>query len=215
MLFIEKLTPEKSVIFKSSKERIYNINTFSLEKSDDSKDNIDVYCECNKKKESFKICSLKKNKKELYNTDINFGIHTFKDIYEIKLKTKCKNVIVNVIGFYEEEEEEEGGPKTEGGDKPTKVKNKNENKIIEKELDNISDVEEDNVDKEHNESSSNSEENEILENNGPNVSLVDLLNKKRKEEPQDLKPITLKNLNQEKKDKNIPNKKIKLNKDKK
>ena len=48
-------------------------------------------------------------------------------------------------------------------------------------------------------SDSNSDSNDNdLEDNKPNVSLVELLNKKRKEEPQEIKPITLKNLSSNK-----------------
>ena len=106
MFFTKQLTSEKPIIFESNKERIYNINTISLESCEEPKEPIDIYCENKRKKESFKICSLKKNSNEIYSTNLNLALHNFKDKFEIKLKTKCKNVKVNIIGFYEEEESE-------------------------------------------------------------------------------------------------------------
>ena len=106
MFFRHKLTLEKPVIFESNKERIININTISLESSDDYKLPIEIFCENKRKKESFKICSLKKGSNEYYSTNLNLDIHNFKDKFEIKIQTKSKNVVVNIIGFYEEEEDE-------------------------------------------------------------------------------------------------------------
>ena len=215
MLFTERLTVNKPVLFESNKERIININTISLESSDDIKESIDIYCENKRKKESFKICSLKKNSKEIYSTNLNLDIHNFKDKYEIYLKTKSKNVIVNIIGFYEEEESEEQKPvKSEEVSK----KNKKE-KEIEKEKNNsdggdiqkgieFEEVKNENKEDkgseedENSDSNSDSDENEILEDKGPSVSLVDLFKKTRKEKPQDLKPVTLKNLASTSNDKN-------------
>jgi len=249
MFFTQQLTLEKPIILQSNKERIININTISLESSDDSKLPIEIYCINKRKKESFKICSLKKGSNEIYSTNINLDIHNFQDKFEIKLQTKSKNVVINVFGFYEEEENEElvGSEKeiennqkseikkeknNEKGKKEIKdkenEKNKDKKKKEKKEIKdneiqketNIKDLEleeeneEDKIGKKikekkeeeesNSESASDSDdnENEILEDNGPSVSLIDLLNKKRKEEPQDLKPITLKNLNSPE-DKNI------------
>ena len=242
MLFTKRLTLEKPIIFQSNKERIININTFSLETSDDSKLPLEIFCINKRKKETFKICSLKKGSNEFYTTNINLDIHNFQDKYEIKLQTKSKNAVINIYGFYEEEEEDEEveGTKKEAENnqkseikkekndekeekeikskkkdkiKDIKKKEKNEIKDIEvkketkkKDLELEEDNEEDKIEKNikekklENESNSESpsdsddNENEILEDNGPSVSLIDLLNKKRKEEPQDLKPMTLKNL---------------------
>ena len=106
MLITERLTQEKPIIFDSNKERIININTISLESADE-KLPIDIYCENKRKKEIFKICSLKKGSQELYSTSLILDLHEFQDKYEFSLKTKCKKVLVNIIGFYEEEEDEE------------------------------------------------------------------------------------------------------------
>ena len=54
-----------------------------------------------------------------------------------------------------------------------------------------------------------------LNDNKPDISLVELLNKKRKEEPQDIKPIVLKNLTDKKNDTNLIKSDIKDIKDKK
>ena len=51
-------------------------------------------------------------------------------------------------------------------------------------------------------SDSDSDDNEIIEDNTPSVSIIELLKKKRKEEPQELKPVTLKNLSSTTNDKN-------------
>ena len=176
MIVAQKLTKESPIFFNSIKEKIIHITTISLESTDDNFP-IDIFCSNKKKKEVFKICSLKKNFTEIYSTSIVLDLHSLKDKYEFYLKTKCKKVIVNIIGFYEEEEEQE-----EYDNIP---KNKNEQEKKKKKSDDESnsesDSDDDNIDNE-------------LNDNKPDVSLVDLLNKKRKEEPQDIKPITLKNL---------------------
>ena len=189
MIITKRLTTEKPIIFDSAKERIINITTISLE-SVDEKFPIDIYFENKRKKEIFKICSLKKGFQEMYNTSLILDLHDFKDKYEFTLKTKCKKALVNIIGFYDEEEDEE---------KETKVqeKPKTEKKEIKKKKEKIEKIEEKEMPKEKSDSDSdsNSDNNDNdLEDNKPNVSLVELLNKKRKEEPQEIKPITLKNL---------------------
>ena len=236
MIFTKQLTLDKPVIFESNKERIIHVNTISLESADDSKEPIDIFCENKRKKETFKICSLKKNSNDIYSTTINFDLHSIKDKYEIKLKTKCKNVIINIIGFYEEEEddqEKEQQGKTVMNKKEKKDENKKnekkddnkdrnkENKNKEKDVkvkeekqkdkkdkkikenidkkdkdskilkkdDSDNKVKEKNSEEESNsksESESDSDDNDEIEDNGPSVSLIELLNKKRKEEPQDL-----------------------------
>ena len=193
MIITKRLTTEKPIIFDSAKERIINITTISLE-SVDEKFPIDIYFENKRKKEIFKICSLKKGFQEMYNTSLILDLHDFKDKYEFTLKTKCKKALVNIIGFYDEEEDEE---------KETKVqeKPKIEKKEIKKKKEKIEKIEEKEMPKEKSDSDSdsNSDSNDNdLEDNKPNVSLVELLNKKRKEEPQEIKPITLKNLSSNK-----------------
>ena len=189
MIITKRLTTEKPIIFDSAKERIINITTISLE-SVDEKFPIDIYFENKRKKEIFKICSLKKGFQEMYNTSLILDLHDFKDKYEFTLKTKCKKVLVNIIGFYDEEEDEEKEEKIQ--EKP-----KIEKKEIKKKKEKIEKIEEKETPKEKSDSDSdsNSDSNDNdLEDNKPNVSLVELLNKKRKEEPQEIKPITLKNL---------------------
>ena len=193
MLITKRLTQEKPIIFDSNKERIININTISLE-SVDEKLPIDIYCENKRKKEVFKICSLKKGSQEIYSTSLILDLHDFKDKYEFTLKTKCKKAVVNIIGFYEEEEDDEENEK--------EVKEKENMKKIEKKekkekIEIKEKKEEKEILKEKLESDSDSDsytDNDDLEDNKPNVSLIELLNKKRKEEPQEIKPITLKNL---------------------
>ena len=190
MLITKRLTQEKPIIFDSNKERIININTISLE-SVDEKLPIDIYCENKRKKEVFKICSLKKGSQEIYSTSLILDLHDFKDKYEFTLKTKCKKALVNIIGFYDDEEEDE--------EKEEKIqeKPKIDKKEIKKKKEKIEKIEEKETlkEKSDSDSDSNSDSNDNdLEDNKPNVSLVELLNKKRKEEPQEIKPITLKNL---------------------
>ena len=189
MIITKRLTTEKPIIFDSAKERIINITTISLE-SVDEKFPIDIYFENKRKKEIFKICSLKKGFQEMYNTSLILDLHDFKDKYEFTLKTKCKKALVNIIGFYDEEEDEEKEEKIQ--EKP-----KIDKKEIKKKKEKIEKIEEKETPKEKSDSDSdsNSDSNDNdLEDNKPNVSLVELLNKKRKEEPQEIKPITLKNL---------------------
>ena len=189
MIITKRLTTEKPIIFYSAKERIINITNISLE-SVDEKFPIDIYFENKRKKEIFKICSLKKGFQEMYNTSLILDLHDFKDKYEFTLKTKCKKALVNIIGFYDEEEDEEKEEKIQ--EKP-----KIEKKEIKKKKEKIEKIEEKETPKEKSDSDSdsNSDSNDNdLEDNKPNVSLVELLNKKRKEEPQEIKPITLKNL---------------------
>ena len=196
MIITKRLTTEKPIIFDSAKERIINITTISLE-SVDEKFPIDIYFENKRKKEIFKICSLKKGFQEMYNTSLILDLHDFKDKYEFTLKTKCKKALVNIIGFYDEEEDEEKEAKVQEKPKIQKI----EKKEIKKKKEKIEKIEEKEMPKEKSDSDSdsNSDSNDNdLEDNKPNVSLVELLNKKRKEEPQEIKPITLKNLSSNK-----------------
>ena len=110
MIIVKRLTQEKPIIFESSEEKILNINTITLESAEE-KYPIDVFCENKRKKETFKICSLKKDSQEMYSSNIMLDLHDFKDKYEFYLKTKCKKVLVNIIGCYEQEEDEEESEK--------------------------------------------------------------------------------------------------------
>ena len=216
MLIIQRLTQEKPIIFNSNKERIIKINTISLESADE-KLPIDIYCENKIKKEIYKICSLKKGSQELYSTSLILDLHEFQDKYEFSLKTKCKKVLVNIIGFYEEEEDEENDiqVKEQQNIKKNDKKEKKE-KIEIKEEKEDKEKKENKKEKSESDSDSNSDDNDNdIEDNKPNVSLVELLNKKRKEEPQEIKPIMLKNLAGNKNNvNNVDKKEKKDNKDK-
>ena len=206
MLITRRLTQEKPIIFDSNEERIVNINTITLESADD-KYSIDIYCENKRKKETLKICSLKKDSKEIYSTNLILDLHNFKDKYEFYIKTKCKKVLVNIIGCYEQEEEDEESEKLP---KKNNIKDKKEKKELKKEK-NKKEIkkekelrEKKEINKEKSDSDSESDDGKDLDDKRPNVSLVELLNKKRKEEPQEIKPLILNNLvkneNNEKKD---------------
>ena len=209
MLITRRLTQEKPIIFDSNEERIVNINTITLESADD-KYSIDIYCENKRKKETLKICSLKKDSKEIYSTNLILDLHNFKDKYEFYIKTKCKKVLVNIIGCYEQEEEDEESEKLP---KKNNIKDKKEKKELKKEK-NEKEIkkekelrEKKEINKEKSDSDSESDDGKDLDDKRPNVSLVELLNKKRKEEPQEIKPLILNNLvkneNNEKKDNEI------------
>ena len=198
MLITRRLTQEKPIIFDSNEERIVNINTITLESADD-KYSIDIYCENKRKKETLKICSLKKDSKEIYSTNLILDLHNFKDKYEFYIKTKCKKVLVNIIGCYEQEEEDEESEKLQ---KKNNIKDKKENKELKKEK-KLKEKTELNKEKppkekkeskkEESDSDSESDDEKDIDDNRPNVSLVELLNKKRKEEPQEIKPLILNN----------------------
>ena len=199
MLITRRLTQEKPIIFDSNEERIVNINTITLESADD-KYSIDIYCENKRKKETLKICSLKKDSKEIYSTNLILDLHNFKDKYEFYIKTKCKKVLVNIIGCYEQEEEDEESEKLP---KRNNIKDKKEKKELKKEKE-IQEKKEFKKEKElkekieskkeESDSDSDSDDEKELDDKRPNVSLVELLNKKREEEPQEIKPLILNNL---------------------
>ena len=202
MIITRRLTQEKPIIFDSSEERIVNINTITLESADD-KYSIDIFCENKRKKEVLKICSLKKDYQEIYSTNLMLDLHNFKDKYEFFLKTKCKKVLVNIIGCYEQEEDDESEQLPEQKVVKDKKENKGKKELKEKKE----------IKKEKSDSESDSSDEKELDDNRPSVSLVELLNKKRKEEPQEIKPLILNNLvkNKEiKKDKKEKKEKIKV-----
>jgi hypothetical protein len=211
MIITRRLTQEKPIIFDSSEERIVNINTITLESADD-KYSIDIFCENKRKKEVLKICSLKKDYQEIYSTNLMLDLHNFKDKYEFFLKTKCKKVLVNIIGCYEQEEDDESEQLPEQKVVKDKKENKGkkelkEKKEIKKEL-----KEKKEIKKEKSDSESESSDEKEIDDNRPSVSLVELLNKKRKEEPQEIKPLILNNLVKNKENKDNKNKEIKKDK---
>ena len=183
MLFSQKITSSKSHTFQSNKLKIVHISAISLDTNTDNKESVDVFMENAKTNETYKICSLKKNSCETYSANISFALNTPKEKFIFKINKN--NFIVNLIGSIEEEEEE------------------NENQEIK-----LNESEEE----ESNKSDNDSDESEdVIEKNQKEVSITELLNKKRKEEPQNIKPILLKNLSTDNKEKN----KNKKNKDKK
>ena len=211
MIIVKRLTQEKPIIFESSEEKILNINTITLE-STDEKYPIDVFCENKRKKETFKICSLKKDSQEMYSSNIMLDLHDFKDKYEFYLKTKCKKVLVNIIGCYEQEEDEEESEKLPEKEEKNFVKEKKEKNVEKKEKEKKKKKIEKEKKNKSSESDSESNDDNDLEDNRPNVSLVELLNKKRKEEPQEIKPLTLKNLVKDKNKDNGNNNEMKRDK---
>ena len=128
MIIAKRLTQEKPIIFESSEEKILNINTITLESAEE-KYPIDVFCENKRKKETFKICSLKKDSQEMYSSNIMLDLHDFKDKYEFYLKTKCKKVLINIIGCYEQEEDEEESEKLPEKEEKNSLKEKKEKKV--------------------------------------------------------------------------------------
>ena len=201
MIITRRLTQEKPIIFDSSEERIVNINTITLESADD-KYSIDIFCENKRKKEILKICSLKKDYQEIYSTNLMLDLHNFKDKYEFFLKTKCKKVLVNIIGCYEQEEDDESEQLPEQKVVKDKKENKGKKELKEKKE----------IKKEKYDSESESSDEKEIDDNRPSVSLVELLNKKRKEEPQEIKPLILNNLVKNKENKDNKNKEIKKDK---
>ena len=190
MLFCYKITNEFPKILKTNITQIINITHISLQ---NSISNNKINCFIEYKNESFKICSLQKNYKEEYSCLISFKINK-NDEFKLKIDGD-KNTKVNFIGYINDDVEDEIKLLDE---------NINEGKKIKKEKNNKKEL----ID---------SDDDDILSEN-ENVEIEELLNKKRKENPQDIKPIILNNLNQnntknynlnksQKKNKNLKNKK--------
>ena len=190
MLFCYKITNEFPKILKTNITQIINITHISLQ---NSISNNKINCFIEYKNESFKICSLQKNYKEEYSCLISFKINK-NDEFKLKIDGD-KNTKVNFIGYINDDVEDEIKLLDE---------NINEGKKIKKEKNNKKEL----ID---------SDDDDILSEN-ENVEIEELLNKKRKENPQDIKPIILNNLNNnntknynlnksQKKNKNLKNKK--------
>ena len=190
MLFCYKISNEFPKILKTNITQIINITHISLQ---NSISNNKINCFIEYKNESFKICSLQKNYKEEYSCLISFKINK-NDEFKLKIDGD-KNTKVNFIGYINDDVEDEIKLLDE---------NINEGKKIKKEKNNKKEL----ID---------SDDDDILSEN-ENVEIEELLNKKRKENPQDIKPIILNNLNQnntknynlnksQKKNKNLKNKK--------
>ena len=168
MLFCYKISNEFPKILKTNITQIINITHISLQ---NSISNNKINCFIEYKNESFKICSLQKNYKEEYSCLISFKINK-NDEFKLKIDGD-KNTKVNFIGYINDDVEDEIKLLDENINEGKKIKKEKHNK---KEL----------ID---------SDDDDILSEN-ENVEIEELLNKKRKENPQDIKPIILNNLNQ-------------------
>jgi len=189
MLFCYKISNEFPKNLKTNISQIINITHISLQ---NSISNNKINCFIEYKNESFKICSLQKNYKEEYSCLISFKINK-NDEFKLKIDGD-KNTKVNFIGYINNDVEDE----------IKLLENVSEEKKIKKEKNNKKEL----ID---------SDDDDILSEN-ENVEIEELLNKKRKENPQDIKPIILNNLNDnntknynlnksQKKNKNLKNKK--------
>jgi hypothetical protein len=189
MLFCYKISNEFPKNLKTNISQIINITHISLQ---NSISNNKINCFIEYKNESFKICSLQKNYKEEYSCLISFKINK-NDEFKLKIDGD-KNTKVNFIGYINNDVE----------DDIKLLENVSEEKKIKKEKNNKKE-------------SIDSDDDDILSEN-ENVEIEELLNKKRKENPQDIKPIILNNLNDnntknynlnksQKKNKNLKNKK--------
>ena len=189
MLFCYKISNEFPKKLKTNISQIINITHISLQ---NSISNNKINCFIEYKNESFKICSLQKNYKEEYSCLISFKINK-NDEFKLKIDGD-KNTKVNFIGYINNDVE----------DDIKLLENVSEEKKIKKEKNNKKEL----ID---------SDDDDILSEN-ENVEIEELLNKKRKENPQDIKPIILNNLNDnksknynlnksQKKNKNLKNKK--------
>ena len=189
MLFCYKISNEFPKNLKTNISQIINITHISLQ---NSISNNKINCFIEYKNESFKICSLQKNYKEEYSCLISFKINK-NDEFKLKIDGD-KNTKVNFIGYINNDVEDE----------IKLLENVSEEKKIKKEKNNKKE-------------SIDSDDDDILSEN-ENVEIEELLNKKRKENPQDIKPIILNNLNDnntknynlnksQKKNKNLKNKK--------
>jgi hypothetical protein len=189
MLFCYKISNEFPKNLKTNISQIINITHISLQ---NSISNNKINCFIEYKNESFKICSLQKNYKEEYSCLISFKINK-NDEFKLKIDGD-NNTKVNFIGYINNDVEDE----------IKLLENVNEEKKIKKEKNNKKEL----ID---------SDDDDILSEN-ENVEIEELLNKKRKENPQDIKPIILNNLNDnntknynlnksQKKNKNLKNKK--------
>jgi hypothetical protein len=174
MLFCYKVSKEFPKILKTNQKQNFNINNISIQKSISNK-KINCYIEHNN--QLFKICSLQKNYKEEYSCLISLTTNKNK---EFKLKIDGdKDSKINFIGFIIKEDDENTNE--------LKEENKNETKNKIKE----------NINKQKNKDESDEEsEDDILSEKEEGIEIEELLNKKRKETPQDIKPLILSNLNQ-------------------
>ncbi len=219
MFYCGKITINKSLKISSNDLKVFSIQSIILDKSSNSNKKINVYININDNKEKFKICSLQKENNEIYNCSLILSTKKNQE-YTFTIDGDDKQII-NICGFvdYEEnknkEEEKEKIKKKEK--KSEKKNNKNEeNKIKE---DNKKNNNNDKKKKKENKNeygdlrdAPDIEEDSLDDNS--ELEIEKLLNKKRKEAPQDFKPIILKNLNDTQNNKNDnKNKEFKNKKD--
>ena len=207
MFYYGKISSEKPLKISSKDLKIYYITTIKLNSNTISSEKVNVNLFKNENKEKYKIYFIQKNKNEIYNCNIILSTNKKKE-YTFKIDCVDKQEI-NIFGFIEyEENNEEKKINEEKIENKKLVEEKNENKKEKKsdygDLRNIPDIEDD-----------------ILDDNSE-LEIEKLLNKKRKEAPQDVKPIVLKNIKDDKntftfnknkkKEKNQENNKFKDNK---
>ena len=212
MFYSGKISINKPLKISSKDLKVFSIQSIILDKTSNSNKKINVYININDNKEKFKICSLQKENNEIYNCSLILSTKKNQE-YTFKIDGDDKNII-NICGFVDYEESNNIEKENE---KINKKEKKSEKKNNKKEKNEIKEDNKKNNDKEKKENDDNNKE-EIENKNeygdlrdAPDIeedSLDDnseleiekLLNKKRKEAPQDIKPIVLKNLKDIKKE---------------
>ena len=207
MFYSGKISINKPLKISSKDLKVFSIQSIILDKSSNSNKKINVYLYKNDNKEKFKICSLQKENNEVYNCSLILSTKKNQE-YTFKIDGDDKNII-NICGFvdYEEsnnieEENEKINKKEKKSEKKNNKKEKNEIKEDNKKNNNKEKKENDDNNKEEIENKNEygdlkdapDIEDDILDDNSE-LEIEKLLNKKRKESPQDIKPIVLKNLN--------------------
>ena len=198
MFYCGKITINKPLKISSNDLKVFSIQSIILDKSSNSNKKINVYIYINDNKEKFKICSLQKENNEIYNCSLILSTKKNQE-YTFKIDGDDKQII-NICGFVDYKENnnknEENTIKEDNKKNNNNKKEKKENKNEYGDLRDAPDIEDDNLD-------DNSE-----------LEIKKLLNKKRKEAPQDFEPIILKNLNDSQNNKNDnKNKEFKNKKD--
>ena len=198
MFYSGKISINKPLKISSKDLKVFSIQSIILDKSSNSNKKINVYLYKNDNKEKFKICSLQKENNEVYNCSLILSTKKNQE-YIFKIDGDDKQIIY-ICGFvdYEEKNNEEK-------EKLKKKEKKSEKKNNEKEENTIKEANKNNNCNDKKEQKENKNEygdlkdapdieDDILDDNSE-LEIEKLLNKKRKESPQDIKPIVLKNLN--------------------
>ena len=198
MLYCGKITINKPLKISSNDLKVFSIQSIILDKSSNSNKKVNVYIYKNDNEEKFKICSLQKENNEVYNCSLILSTKKNQE-YIFKIDGDDKQIIY-ICGFvdYEEKNNEEK-------EKLKKKEKKSEKKNNEKEENTIKEANKNNNCNDKKEQKENKNEygdlkdapdieDDILDDNSE-LEIETLLKKKRKEAPQDIKPIVLKNLN--------------------